>query len=116
MALDSDDCSIPARILLAGGRAIWPNRQMGLLPPETRKLMEALAPPSAGADLLATRHAGLARLEPLTLRGERWLAALDWGEASWYGDALIVELRYFASIADAAIAAELTFEREALLN
>lgn len=89
---------------------------MGLLPPETRKLMEALAPPGAGADLLATRHVGLARLEPLTLRGEGWLVALDSSEASWDGDALIVELRYFPSVADAAIAAGLTFEREALLN
>jgi hypothetical protein len=78
--------------------------------------MEALVPPGAGADLLATRHIGLVRLEPLTSRGERWLVTLNLDETSWDGDALIVELRYFPSVADAAIVAGLTFEREALPN
>ena len=52
----------------------------------------------------------------LTCADDLHLVALDWGEASWDGDSLIVELRYFPSIADAAIAAGLTFEREALPN
>lgn len=89
---------------------------MGLLPPETRKLVEALLPPGAGADLLATRHAGLAQIEPMTIRGERWLDAMAPDESSWDGAALIVELRYFPAIADAAIDAGLAFERAALPN
>lgn len=76
----------------------------------------ALLPPGAGADLSATRHAGLARVEPLTTRARAWLAANAAGETSADGDALVVEMRYFGDIADAAIAEGLTFERDALPN
>ena len=89
---------------------------MGRLSPEARKLYEALVPPGAGADLSATKHGGLARLEPLTVHGGRWLSAIATEEASWDEDALVVELRDFPTIADAAIEAGLTFERDALLN
>lgn len=89
---------------------------MGHLSPEARKLYEALLPPGAGADLSATKHSGLARLEPLTVRGRQWLTAIATVEASWHGDALVVELRDFPTIADAAIEVGLTFERDALLN
>ena len=83
---------------------------------ETERLARAMLPPGAGASIAATRHAGLARLEPLTERAVQWMESVTGDEASWDGDALIVEMRYFPAIADAAIAAGLTFERDALLN
>lgn len=89
---------------------------MGRLSPEARKLYAALAPRGAGADLSASKHGGLARLEPLTAHGRRWLSAIATDEASWHGDALVVDLREFPTIADAAIEAGLTFERDALPN
>lgn len=89
---------------------------MDLSPPETRKPLREPAQADTSADLLATRHAGLACLEPLTGRGESWLSTIAAAEASWAGDALIIELRYFPAIADAAIDAGLTFEHETSPN
>lgn len=80
------------------------------------RLAAGMLPPGAGADVAATRHGGLARLEPLTRRADTWLRTVATGEASWDGDALVVEMRFFAAIADAAIAAGLAFERDALPN
>ncbi|MGN6621202.1 MAG: hypothetical protein ACTHKR_09100 [Sphingomonas sp.] len=95
---------------------IWPVEQMGRLSPEVRKLYQVRVPPGVGADLSATKHGGLARLEPLTAHGRRWLSAIVTEETSWDGDALVLELRYFPNIAEAAIDAGLTFERHALIN
>ena len=80
----------------------------------TDHLAAALRPPGGGAALAATKHAGLARVEPLTTTAEAWLRSYAGTEASWDGDALVVEMRYFSDLADAAIAAGLTFERDAL--
>lgn len=75
-----------------------------------------MLPPGSGASIAATKHMGLARLEPLTVDAEIWLDNAVTNEASWDEDAVIVEMRYFPDIAEAAIAAGLTFERDALPN
>ena len=72
---------------------------------DAERLARATLPPGSGASIAATRHAGLARLEPLTTNAEAWLHSITGPEASWDGDALVVELRYFPEIAEAAIAA-----------
>src|SRR3546814_13192137 len=74
-------------------------------------LEAATVAPGAGADFVASKHAGLVKIEPRTARAEQWLARAATGEASWDGNALVVELRYFPAPADGAIAAGLTFER-----
>jgi hypothetical protein len=79
-------------------------------------LKAALVPPGAGASFAVTRHGGLARVEPLTPAAERWLCEAAGDEASWDGEALIVEPRYFPDLADAAIAAGHRFERDAFPN
>lgn len=79
-------------------------------------LAAAMLPPGSGASIAATRHAGLARLEPLTEAAASWMHVVAGDEASWDGDALLVEMRYFPDLADAAIAAGLTFERDARPN
>ena len=70
-----------------------------------------MLPPGSGADIAATRHSGLARLEPLNDRAEAWMRT-NAPDASWDGPALVVEMRYFPDLADAAIAAGLAFERD----
>lgn len=80
------------------------------------QLSDSLVPPGAGASFSATRHAGLARIEPLTSAAEAWLHGHVGEETSWDGDALVVELRYFPEFAEAIIAAGFTFERDALPN
>lgn len=84
-------------------------------PLETR-LVGAMRSPGQGADIAATRHAGLARLEPMTPRARDWIERVAIGETSRDGDALVVEMRYFADIAEHAIATGLTFERDETLN
>lgn len=75
-----------------------------------------MVPPGAGASFAATKYAGLARIEPLTVAAEDWLHDNVADESSWDGAAVVVEMRYFADIADAIIAAGFTFERDALPN
>lgn len=82
----------------------------------TEPLANSLLPPGSGASLAATRHAGLARVEPLTSDAVSWLRVYADDAASWDGDALVLEMRYFPQFADAAIAAGLSFERDALPN
>lgn len=79
-------------------------------------LTDALLPPGSGASFAATKHAGLARIEPLNVAAEAWLHGHVEDETSWDGGSLVVEMRYFADIADAIIAAGFTFERDALPN
>lgn len=76
-------------------------------------LEAATVAPGAGADFVASKHVGLVKIEPRTARAEQWLDRAATGEASWDGNALVVELRYFPALADGAIAAGLTFERNA---
>jgi hypothetical protein len=55
-------------------------------------------------------------LEPLTPVAEAWLRANVSREATWNGDTLVIEMRYFPALADAIIAAGFLFERNALPN
>ena len=64
-----------------------------------------------GADISATMAGGLARLEPLTMRAQRWLHAHA-GDG-WHEGALLVEGRFVPDIAEGAIAEGLTFLRDA---
>lgn len=83
---------------------------------ESSRLKAALVPSGSGASFAVTRHAGLARIEPLTAAAEAWLHAAVDDETSWDGPALVVELRHFPDLADAAIAAGHCFERDAFPN
>lgn len=83
---------------------------------DTDRLSRSTLPPGSGASIAATKHSGLARLEPLTDVAAAWLHTVVGSEASWDGNSLVVELRYFPELAEAAIAAGFTFERDALLN
>jgi len=80
------------------------------------RLVAAMRSPGQGADIAATHVAGFARFEPLTERAGEWLRTATAGEATWDGDALMVEIRYMPLLAEAAIAEGLTFERDELLN
>lgn len=83
---------------------------------QVRDLSESMLPPGSGASFAATRHTGLARIEPLNVAAENWLHEHVAEESSWDGAAVVVEMRYFADLADAIIAAGFTFERDALPN
>lgn len=74
------------------------------------------APRAAGAAFCATREGGFAIVEPLTPRAKAWLHAHVGEEATWVGDRLAVEPRYFPPLADAIIDAGFLFERDALPN
>ncbi len=74
------------------------------------------AAPDQGAGFVATRDGGFAIFEPLTPQASAWLQANVGGDATWLGESLIIEKRYFADLADAIIAAGFLFERNALLN
>lgn len=77
------------------------------------ELQAGMLPPGSGASFAATRHAGLARIEPLTVPAEAWLRSHLDPSTSWDGDAAVVEMRYFPHIADAILDAGFTFERDA---
>jgi hypothetical protein len=79
-------------------------------------LFKATATAEAGADLCAERDAGLVRLTPISPRAHLWLANNIAEDAIWHGEAVVIELRSFGPIADAAIAAGLLFERAPLAN
>src|SRR3546814_1434431 len=50
-------------------------------------LEAATVAPGAGADFVASKHAGLVKIEPRTARAEQWLDRAATGEASWDGNA-----------------------------
>jgi len=83
-------------------------------PPLDDRLWQAALPPGAGAAFAVTRHGGLARVAPLTPAAAAWLGDYAGVGASWDAEALIVEVRYFPELAEAAIASGLTFERDPL--
>lgn len=95
---------------MAGNKRVGEREELEL------HLTTAMLPPGSGASFAATRHAGLARVEPLTVAAEDWLRGNVAEESSWDGDALVVEMRYFPDLADAIIAAGFTFERDARPN
>ena len=72
--------------------------------------------PESGADFVATKEGGLARLTPLKPRPRAWLKANADAEATWVGETLVVELPFFPALADGIIDAGFVFERTALLN
>lgn len=79
-------------------------------------LRRYMAPREAGAAFCATLEGGFSMVEPLTERAEAWLRAFVSGEATWVGDRLVVEQRYFPGLVDAIIDAGFLFERDALPN
>lgn len=74
------------------------------------------APVGSGAAFRASGEGGLALVLPLTPKAEMWLRGSAAAEATWLGDALVVEMRFFPALADAIIAAGFFFERDALPN
>lgn len=83
---------------------------------KTSRAISSDYPPDSGADFLATREHGLALSTPHTSRARTWLNLHASAEATWSGESLVVELRFFPGIADAIIDTELTFERDAYVN
>lgn len=81
---------------------------------QARDLSESMLPPGSGASFAAAGHASLARIEPLTVAAENRLREQIAGGSSWDGAAVVVEMRYFANLADAIIAAGCNFEPDAL--
>ena len=79
-------------------------------------LAQHTATRETGAAFLATKEGGFALLEPLTENAALWLRSHVDSEATWLGEVLTIELRYFPDIADAIIAAGFTFEREPFPN
>ena len=67
-----------------------------------------------GASVRAEREGGLAVITPLRPGAESWLHEHVRDEATWSGDRLVVEMRFFPILADALMAAGFTFERHAL--
>lgn len=81
-----------------------------------KSLFQHTVAPDQGAGFVATRDGGFAILEPLTPHAANWLQANVGDEATWMGESLVIEMRYFADLADAIVAAGFLFERNALLN
>ncbi len=83
---------------------------------DDKSLSQHTVAPDQGAGFVATRDGGFAILEPLTAQASNWLQANVGEDATWLGESLVIEMRYFADLADAIIAAGFLFERNALLN
>jgi hypothetical protein len=81
-----------------------------------RDLLRATVPPESDADFLAERQQGLARIRPLNLLARAWLENHVMPDAIWDEGSLILEVRFFAELADAIIDAGFTFERDPLPN
>lgn len=75
------------------------------------ELAASMLPPGAGADFIASLHAGLVLLTPVTEFARAWLAPRIAPEASWHGRSLVLEQRYFPDLADAILDAGFRFER-----
>ena len=80
------------------------------------RLAQYTAAPGQGASFVATRRDGFAMILPLGLNAETWLTAYTDSEATWHGDELVVEMRYFPALADAIIEAGFLFERGSFPN
>lgn len=83
---------------------------------KTNPLAKFTATLDSGAAFLATNEGAFATVAPLTAKAEAWLHAHAAPDATWLGDVLIVEHRYFPDLADAIIAAGFLFERDGLPN
>lgn len=75
------------------------------------ELAASTLPPGAGADFIASLHAGLVLLTPVTERARTWLGPRIAPGASWHDRSLILEQRYFPDLADAILDAGFRFER-----
>lgn len=80
------------------------------------RLAAATLSPGSGASFIATRHAALARIKPLTEPAASWLHRIVADGASWDGRALFAEPYLLAGVAEAVIAAGFTFEHDARPN
>lgn len=83
---------------------------------EPEDLSRFTATAESGAAFSATKDGGLVTLVPLTPRATTWLSQHVDDEATWLGEALVVEERYFFAIADGIMDAGFTFERPPLPN
>ena len=79
-------------------------------------LRNSTATAETGAAFRAEREGGLAIVTPLTAAASSWLKANCASDATWLGEALVVEMRYFPGLADAIIEAGFLFERNPLPN
>lgn len=84
--------------------------------PKLNPLARYTATAANGAGFLATRERGLAIVTPITPAADAWLRANVGAESTWNGDSVVVEMPYFADLADAIIAAGFTFERDPYPN
>jgi hypothetical protein len=83
---------------------------------DEKSLFQHTVAPGQGAGFVATRDGGFAILEPPTPQASKWLQANVGDDVTWLGESLVIEMRYFADLADAIIAAGFLFERNVLLN
>ncbi len=84
--------------------------------PADNPLAKHTATAETGAGFVASREGGLALVTPLTEAAGTWLRGHASLDATWVGDAVVVEPRYFPDLADAIIAAGFTFERQPYPN
>jgi len=80
------------------------------------ELLRATATAENGADFCAERSGSLALLTPLNDRAAKWLKAFVSNEATWKGETLVVDMRYFPGLVDEIIDANFLFEHAALPN
>lgn len=83
---------------------------------DERRLFDHTDTRENGAGFCATREGHLSYLEPLTPAAEAWLRGSVGGDATWLGDRLVVEDRYFGDLVEGIIEAGFTFQRDALPN
>ena len=55
-------------------------------------------------------------IQPLSTRADQWVRDPLEPEATWHGDELVVEMRYFGDLAEAIIEAGVRFERSVFPN
>ena len=84
--------------------------------PRSNPLWQHTATRENGAGFCATREGHMSLLTPLTPKAGSWLRDNVGEDATWVGDALFVEDRYWPDLVDGIIAAGFTFERNELPN
>ncbi|MDH7639231.1 hypothetical protein [Sphingomonas oryzagri] len=77
---------------------------------ESRDLRLHIVPPGCGGSFIARRAGGYVLLEAITEEALDWLKAHVSEEASWDGDHLFIEPRYFPPLCDAIIEEGFLFE------
>lgn len=77
---------------------------------ENRDLRLHIVPPGCGGSFIARRYAGYVLLEAITDEALQWLTSHVGEEASWDGNHLFIEPRYFPELCDAIIDEGFLFE------